>query len=441
MEEIKSQTSLKRWLSDRYPVRSVADWARGKSIPLHRHSIWYALGGMLLFMFAMQVVTGVLLAFYYRPTEESAYRSVLNIAGVMPFGWVVRSLHAWTANVMIAVALAHLFSVWFLKSFRKPRELTWVTGILAFGLVLGFGFSGYLLPWDELAFFATKVGTQIVGSVPVVGYRAMTFLRGGEEVSGDTLVRFYAFHVCVLPLIACAVTALHVLLVQVQGVSVPPSVEARKEECRRIPFFPDFLLHDVRVWLVLFGGLLTLCIAVPWGLGEQADPLAPAPAGIRPEWYFLSMYQVLKSLPTRILGIEGEIVGAVCLGLCAVLIAALPFWVGRSDSPRRLSLSSVLALMIVVLFLALTIAGYVSSEREKRLAAATTPAVVVEKGSDVNKAELAGLAVQMQSRIQSDRGPLLAYAAGLWACIGILSFVIHLRLRHSARSRRLGLDA
>jgi cytochrome b6 len=428
-----SDTGWKQWLAERYPIGSFLDWARAKSVPVHRHSVWYSFGGMLLFLLGLQIVTGVLLAFYYHPTEEAAYKSVVAICGAMPFGWVLRSLHAWTANVMVAVAFVHLFSVWLLRSFRKPRELTWVTGVLVFGLLLGFGFSGYLLPWDELAFFATKVGTKIVGSIPVVGYRLMTFLRGGEDVSGDTISRFFAFHVCALPLIVCAIAALHVLLVQIQGVSVPPSVEAEQKDRPQMPFFPDFLLHDLRAWLILFGALVTLAVALPWPLGNQANPLAPAPAGIRPEWYFLSMYQVLKLLPTRILGIEGEIVGAVVFLAAGLVLLFLPFVFKQVQ--RAFSACTILAVAALIFLAAFTVIGYVSSEREKsrsQVAVQSSPAH--EKADAVAKSLAAA-----QVKIRQERSWFLLYVLGLWGGIAFLVVVIYLRLAHTRRVRQAGL--
>jgi len=154
---------LKAWLADRAPIAEVEAAIQHKTVPQHRHSIWYYLGGMTLFLFAVQVVTGILLLLYYRPSAGEAYGSVQFIMTRVPFGWLVRSIHSWSANLMVATTFIHLFSVLFLKAYRKPRELTWITGVLMLFLILAFGFTGYLLPWNELAFFATRVGTDIAG--------------------------------------------------------------------------------------------------------------------------------------------------------------------------------------------------------------------------------------------------------------------------------------
>ena len=168
------------------------------------------------------MLTGILLLLYYRPGANEAFESVQYIMTRVQFGWLIRSIHSWSANLMIFTAFAHMFSVLFLKAYRKPRELTWVSGVILLFLVMGFGFSGYLLPWNTLAFFATKVGTEIAGQVPIIGKPMMIFLRGGEEVTGATLTRFFGFHVAVLPGLATLLILLHLLLVQRLGMSVPP---------------------------------------------------------------------------------------------------------------------------------------------------------------------------------------------------------------------------
>src|SRR5215471_8647441 len=160
---------LTLWLDERLSLTSLAQLARKKHVPLHRHTIWYYFGGMTLFLFGVQVSTGILLLLYYRPSAEEAYESVQFLMTEVQFGWLVRSIHAWAANLMIFALFIHLFSVLLLKAYRQPREVTWMSGVALLGLALGFGFTGYLLPWNELAYFATKVGTEITGSVPVVG--------------------------------------------------------------------------------------------------------------------------------------------------------------------------------------------------------------------------------------------------------------------------------
>jgi len=320
---------LIKWLDERFGAGSVEEFLHHKQVPIHRHTIWYYLGGMTLFLFIIQVLTGILLLLYYRPIPDAAFESVQFIMTQVRFGWLIRSIHSWSANLMILTAFIHMFSVFFLKAYRKPRELTWVTGMLLLFLLLGFGFSGYLLPWNRLAYFATKVGTQAAGSVPFLGKWLLIFMRGGEDVGGPTLTRFFGLHVAVLPGLVVLLLATHLFLVQTLGMSVPPKVEQAiaegKQKLRTMPFFPNFMLRDVIGWYAALGVLGALAAIFPWELGVKADPFASAPAGIRPEWYFLFMFQTLKYVPSKVLFLEGEFAGMTAVGLVAVVWVLVPF--------------------------------------------------------------------------------------------------------------------
>ncbi len=354
--------SLYRWFDERLGLAPVAALARKKDVPVHRHTIWYYLGGMTLFLFLIQIATGVLLLFYYRPSAGEAFESVQFLMASVEFGWLVRSIHSWSANLMIFLLFLHLFSVLLLKAYRPPRELTWFTGMALLGLALAFGFTGYLLPWNTLAYFATRVGTQILGVVPVMGDFLLKVARGGEDVSGATLTRFYAIHVALLPAVAGAVLGLHLFLVQRLGMSVPPSVEEqhrRNPASRRtIPFFPDFFLRDLVGWLTALAILAALAAYFPAELGEKADPFAPAPVGIKPEWYFMFMFQTLKLLPAHILGVEGEVVGVLGFGVAGLLLFFLPFLDRRSARNEPSPLFTWIGLAIIVYIVVLTVVGY-----------------------------------------------------------------------------------
>ncbi len=317
------------WLDERFGTGSVEEFLRHKIVPQHRHTIWYYFGGMTLFLFVVQVLTGILLLLYYRPTPNDAFESVQYIVTQVPYGWLIRSVHSWSANLLILAVFIHMFSVYFLKAYRKPRELTWITGMFLLFIMLGFGFSGYLLPWNTLAFFATKVGTEMAATVPLIGSWLLKFLRGGEEVTGATLTRFFGFHVAVLPGLTTILLALHLLLVQHLGMSVPPGVERNitegKVPARSMPFFPNFLLRDIIGWYVALGVLGALAAIFPWELGTKADAFAPAPAGIRPEWYFLFAFETLKLLPAKILFLEGEFAGLIGFTLAGIVWVLVPF--------------------------------------------------------------------------------------------------------------------
>lgn len=320
------------WVDDRVGLEALRHVAQEKTVPIHHHSAWYYFGGMSLFFFLVQVVTGILLMLYYRPSAQEAYESIQFLMTQVPFGWLIRSIHSWSANLMVGTAFVHLFSVFFMKAYRRPRELTWMSGFVLLVLALGFGFSGYLLPWNKLAYFATRVGTDIAGSMPVVGTFAVRFLRGGDHVTGGTLSRFYGWHVAILPAIATALLGLHLLLVQRHGMSVPPGVQRENAAAgggdagRRMPFVPDFLLRDLFGWTLALAVLAALAALFPWELGEKADPFAAAPADIKPEWFFMFMFQTLKYVPGgEILGIENEAFAIIAFGLAGLLAFLAPF--------------------------------------------------------------------------------------------------------------------
>jgi cytochrome b6 len=235
--------------------------------------------------------------------------------------------------------------------------------VLLLFLMLGFGFSGYLLPWNELSFFATKVGTGIAGSVPVVGRFLLRLLRGGDDVTGATLSRFFGLHVAVLPAVTTLLVAVHLLLVQRQGMSVPLSVERRLkpgEGLRQMPFFPNYILRDVLAWYVALAILAALAAFYPWELGRKADPFAAVPAGIRPEWYFLAMFHTLKLIPSHVLGLEGERLGVVALGVIAVALVFVPFLDGRSRNGGRSPWFTSIAVAGLAYLIVFTILGHLA---------------------------------------------------------------------------------
>jgi len=350
------------WLDDRLGLDSIREFMAHKSVPRHSATAWYFFGGITLFLFVIQVLTGILLLLYYRPTPTEAYESVQFIMTQVSYGWLVRSIHSWSANLMILAAFIHMFSVVFLHSYRKPRELTWLSGIALLGLALGFGFSGYLLPWNTISYFATKVGTDMAASLPVIGEPIARFLRGGNDVGGATLTRFFGFHVAVLPGLATVLLFIHIVLVQKWNMSVPPAVEKKfggdVSKIPRMAFFPNFFLRELMAWYAALGVLGVLAALFPWELGAKADPFAPAPAGIRPEWYFLAPFYTLKLLPSHVWLIEGELLGLIGFGVLAMWWVTLPFWATRRNGELRTRLVVGAGVFLVAYLATFSALGY-----------------------------------------------------------------------------------
>lgn len=352
-------SKLLNWIHNRYDISGLEEFIRHKKVPVHNQTIWYYMGGVTLFLFLIQVVTGILLLMYYIPGEDSAYESVRFIVTEVEFGWLIRNIHSWSANIMVLFVFIHMFSVFFTKAYKNPRELTWVSGVILLVLVLAFGFSGYLLPWNELAYFATKVGTDIIGVVPIIGEKLENILRGGDNVTGSTLSRFFGIHVAILPALFILLLVIHILFVQRQGMSEPEGFSELPEKKKRyIPFFPNFVLKDLLFWLIVLDIILFLTVFFPWDLGIKADPLAPAPKGIKPEWYFMFMFQTLKFIPAHVLFIEGEMLGVLSFGAAGILWMLLPFLKIKNKKIMGIRMIPLLGTIIILYIIIMTLIGY-----------------------------------------------------------------------------------
>ncbi len=340
------------WVEERFDLSAIRHLTREKTVPVHRYTPFYYFGGLALFFFVVQIVTGILLMLYYKPTGENAYESIRTIMTQVRFGWLIRSIHVWGTNLMMLAVLLHTFAKYFLKAYRKPRELTWISGFFLLVLALGFSFTGHPLPWNEFAYFAAKIGTASIGSVPLVGPWLLEAIRGGQGVTGNTISRLFALHVVVLPLVTIGLVILHLLFVQIQGSSVPIKVKPVGE----IPFFPNFFLRDLRVWMGALIVLVGLATFIPAELGKKAAQFASAPAGLKPDWYFLPMYQILKWIPSTILGISGELIGIGLISTGALLILVVPFLDVKASREEESTWFTVIGVFVLFVFmLAITI--------------------------------------------------------------------------------------
>jgi cytochrome b6 len=343
------------YFDSRLMLSTIGELAKKKTIPEHKHSFWYYFGGICLFLFIIQVITGILLLLYYKPTMDSAYESIQFIMSQVKFGWLIRSVHSWTANILIGAIFIHMFSAFFMKAYRPPRDLTWITGFFLLLLFMFFGFSGYLLPWNELSFFATRVGTDIAGTLPLIGKTLKTFILGGPDVSGATITRFFWLHIAILPFFTLVFLGLHILLVQILGMSKPIGLSEAK--VREVPFFPNFILKDALGWMLILTLVGILCVFFPWELGKKADIFATTPLGIRPEWYFTFMFTTLKLVPAHFLFVEGEmlaIFGFLIGGLIWLLVPYLDRKAGMEKKSPGFSLLGLIILLYIIIMTALT---------------------------------------------------------------------------------------
>jgi len=317
------------WLDDRTGYRALTKHALAE--PVVGGAKWaYVFGSALAVLFAVQAVTGILLAMYYSPSSQEAWGSVYFISHHVTLGWFVRGLHHWCASAMIVLLVAHLAQVFLFGAYRPPRELGWWTGLFLLAVTLAFSLTGYLLPWDQKGFWATRVVASIVGTFPLVGHGLKALLQGGNDFGNLTLTRFFGFHVFLLPAALTTVLALHVLLFRRHGVTPRPSRRPVDLAARTEPFWPRQLTYDMIFAAVVLAVVVYLTLREHGApLDAAADPSSAYSA--RPEWYFRWLFELLKVLP-------GEFEGTLVLGftlLSFLFLAALPLVDRAPDATLR----------------------------------------------------------------------------------------------------------
>jgi len=363
----------RRWelfLDERIRYLTLRDFARKQLCKrLPPHTGWaHVFGSLALLTFLNQFVTGILLLLYYRPTLKEAHESIQYITGEVPFGWLIRQLHAWGATLMMLAVILHMTRTYFMGSFKRPRELTWVLGVLLFMLTMLFGFTGYLLPWNQLSYWATTVGTEVVGAVPFVGQELKRVLIGGPTVGQETLSRFFVVHVALLPWVLVLLIVLHLVLMRLHNLATLEDVGRERPFPPEsgVPFWPVHMAKEACVAMLCFGTLFTLSVLWPWEIGEPADPLQ-TPPGIKPEWYFLPTYQLLKYFT----GTYGKPLGILVSGVPFLLLLLWPFLErGPARHPRRRRWAVRVGYLAILLALAFGLLGYLS-ERTLQVAGFT----------------------------------------------------------------------
>jgi ubiquinol-cytochrome c reductase cytochrome b subunit len=314
-----TQAGFLGWLNHRTGLEQLLRTALDEPIPGGARFA-YIFGSGLLFIFISQVITGVFLALYYVPSADHAHTTVAYITKAVTAGSFLRSLHAYGASAMVVVLFLHLSQTYFYGSYKGRRELLWLSGCLLFALVLGMAFTGYLLPWDQRAYFATAVGTNAVSEVPWIGESIKRLMRGGTEMGTLTISRFFVAHIFLIPALIFAFVASHVFLFRKAGAAGPVSEDPYDPKQKAEPFYPRQVFMDLSLTSLLIVGLGLLCFFVPIQLGPPANP-ADAQYIPRPEWYYLPIFQWLKYWHG-----SAAIVGVLAIPmLLALAILALPF--------------------------------------------------------------------------------------------------------------------
>ena len=277
---------------------------------------WFVLGSILLFLLGLQLLSGIVLAMYYVATPDYAYDSVRYLTDRVWLGGFVRGLHFFGASFIVVAAVAHMARVVVFGSYKSPREVTWLTGVALLLIIMAFALTGYLLPWDQKAYWATTVTINIARSSPLVGESIAAVMRGGRELGALTLLRWYAVHVLLLPAALVVLTVTHLYLMRRHGISGPITPRAGTAK----PFYPYHAIRDTLAVAAVFAGLITLAATVRVPLDGMADP-SDSMYVPRPEWYFLSLFQLLKYFPGRL----EPVATLVIPGAVVAFIALLPF--------------------------------------------------------------------------------------------------------------------
>ncbi len=343
---------LKQWFSQRLNLRALKEMLLLEPIP-GGAKVAYVFGSALLFVFVLQIITGIFLMFYYAPTVDHAWESIRYIMEDVEFGFLVRGIHHWASSAMVILVVVHLLQVFIWGAYKKPRELVWIMGVLLLIMVLGAGFTGYLLPWDQKAYWASVVGIQIASIAPVMGDFIGKFLKGGDMVGVLTLNRFYVIHVMIIPFSIMLLAAMHLMFFRNAGPAGPYKGDSEELEKKKDFFYPTQVFIDMVFSFVVFLIIVLLAVFNPPELFIKANPSVSAfnPA---PEWYFLFLFQLLK-LPI-FAGNIGELFGAFILpSLFILLLFALPFIDKNPDrSPKRRPLAMGIMAVVMLGIISLT---------------------------------------------------------------------------------------
>jgi quinol-cytochrome oxidoreductase complex cytochrome b subunit len=333
-------------IDTRLPIDQAFRKALGYRLPPHvgwRH----ALGGVAYLFFILLVVTGVLLAVHYRPSVSEAYPSVQHIVSGVTLGWLMRDLHVWAANLVVIAALVHMARVFIDAAHKPPRETTWLAGILLLLVVLLFGATGYLLPWDQWAYWAVTDALAIVDRVPLIGGALTSLMRGDPIVSGATLSRFFAVHVIVLPWMAFALLMFHFAVIRRHGIAEPKYGAVPAGPGRR--FFPNHLLRSLIVAVLVCAAVITAAAMWPRPLGDPADP-ARMPDAMRSTWIAVDVSRALAHYVGPW--------GFTAFSLLGLGLALMPlFDRGPERQLRRRPVVAALGALFFIGFLAAWVAG------------------------------------------------------------------------------------
>src|SRR5262245_46149841 len=340
--------ALSSWFAERIPIRpGELRELTNEPVPNHLKRWWFCLGGTPAYLFVVQIVTGILLAFYYQASPDTAWESVRYITDEAAYGWFLRGLHKWAATLMIASVVLHQMRVYFTGAYRRPRELNWIVGMGLLVLTLLTGFTGYSLVYEQLSYWGATVGANIADSVPVLGPLAKELLLSGEVYNERTLSRFFLLHAAVLPVAMTGLLAVHITLIRLQGVTEFKDERHPERDEGFFNFFPEHFLSELTIGLVLMILLSALATILPATMGPRADPLV-TPEVLKPEWFFYVAFRWLK--------LFSGVAAVLSMGFIVFTMVAWPFvdgWIRRKRPHSEFSV--YLGIIAVLALLSLTV--------------------------------------------------------------------------------------
>ena len=339
---VRQLTGLRDWIDDRFPLMKLWNEHLAQYYAPKNFNFWYYFGALSLVVFVIQILTGIWLAMNYKPDATAAFASVEYIMRDVDWGWLIRYMHSTGASAFFIVIYLHMFRALLYGSYKKPRELLWILGMMLYLMLMAEAFMGYLLPWGQMSFWGAQVIISLFGAIPFVGEALSTLIRGDYVVSDITLNRFYSLHVVALPFALAGLVLLHIMALHEVGSNNPDGVEIKKHKDANgnpldgIPFHPYYTVKD-SVGIVVFLMLFSMVVFFAPEMGGyflEANNFIPAdslktPLHIAPVWYFTPFYSILRANTVNFFWLDAKLWGVIFMGLGVMILFLLP-WLDRS---------------------------------------------------------------------------------------------------------------
>ncbi|HHO69107.1 MAG TPA: cytochrome bc complex cytochrome b subunit [Gammaproteobacteria bacterium] len=366
--------SLRDWIDARFPLTKMWEEHLSKYYAPKNFNFWYFFGSLALLVLVIQIITGIFLTMNYKPDASLAFASVEYIMRDVNWGWLIRYMHSTGASAFFIVVYLHMFRGLLYGSYRKPRELIWIFGMMIYLALMAEAFFGYLLPWGQMSYWGAQVIISLFGAIPVIGDDLSLWIRGDYVISDATLNRFFAFHVIAVPLVLLILVVLHILALHEVGSNNPDGIEIKKHKDENgipldgIPFHPYYTVKDI-VGVVVFLMVFAIVIFfVPDGGGyflekpnfEPADPLK-TPEHIAPVWYFTPYYAILRAVTIDIGPLSAKFLGVILMGAAVVILFFLP-WLDRGAVKSIRYRGTVYKTMLTLFVLAFFMLGYLGTQ-------------------------------------------------------------------------------